>query len=67
MLDALAEQVERLGEVPELDHHSRDRVEQQGGAQQDQRRPASSVSPGEASGGSSIYEQLWSLQGRAPE
>jgi DivIVA domain-containing protein len=66
VLDALAEQVDRLGEVPELDRHSRDRVEQQSGAQLDQPRPVSSASPGEASEGSSIYEQLWSLQGRAP-
>jgi len=66
VLDALAEQVDRLGEVPELDRHSRDRDEQQSGAQQDQPRPAGSASPGEASEGSSIYEQLWSLQGRAP-
>ena len=67
VLDALAEQVDRLSEVPELDRHSRDRVEQQGGAQQDQPRPASSASPGEAGGGSSIYEQVWGRQGRAPE
>ena len=66
VLDALAEQVDRLGEVPELDRHSRDRVEQQSGGQQDQPSPTSSAIPGEASEGSSIYQQLWSLQGRAP-
>ena len=66
VLEALAEQVDRLGEVPELDRHSRDRVEQQSGGQQDQPSPTSSASPGEASEGSSIYQQLWSLQGRAP-
>jgi DivIVA domain-containing protein len=66
VLDALAEQVDRLGEVPELDRHSRDSVEQQSGGQQDQPSPTSSATPGEASEGSSIYQQLWSLQGRAP-
>jgi DivIVA domain-containing protein len=66
VLDALAEQVDRLGEVPELDRHSRDRVEPQSGAQQDQPRSTGSAGPGDASEESSIYQQLWSLQGRAP-
>ncbi len=73
VLDALAEQVDRLGDVPEVDRGVRD-VEQRDfswphtGAQQEHPRSDSSVAePRNENEGPTTYERVWSVQRRAIE
>jgi cell division initiation protein len=72
VLDALAEQVDRLGEVPELDRRGAEleptSFPRPHSAQQGQ--PSDEAGAGstrDESAGLSIYEQVWSIQGRAVE
>lgn len=73
VLDALADQVDRLGEVPKLDPRAPDVDPQDfpwphSGAQQEPAMPeAAGSDPGNEGQGLSIYEQIWSIQGRAIE
>ena len=73
VLEALAEQVDRLGEVPELDRRGPELEPQrspwhQGAAPQEQPSPEGGAGDArDDSEGLSIYEQIWSIQGRAIE
>lgn len=72
VLDALAEQVDRLGEVPRLDQQREDLGSTappwpHSGAGPDHLSVGVRVSDQDDAGGSRIYEQIWSLRGRAVE
>ena len=73
VLDALAEQVERLGDVPQMDQRSQDAETRDfpwphsGGSEQDQLSVSGRVTGREEVGEARIYEQIWSLHGRVVE